>query len=78
MHFRPISSNDLCNALMFGTTTACSAQKCMTKCRRRVPSSFPVRQDTFVLPRTSERRRQPLAGTTGMKRYRTEYPLACR
>ena len=36
MTFRPISSDDLCNALIFGTTTACSAQKCMSKCRRQV------------------------------------------
>ena len=36
MQFRPISSDDLRNALIFGTTTAYSAQTCMDKCQRRV------------------------------------------
>ena len=36
MCFRPISSDDLRNALIFGTTTACSAQTCMSKCQTRV------------------------------------------
>ena len=36
MSFRPISSHDLCNALIFGIVTACSAQTCMSKCQRRV------------------------------------------
>ena len=37
MRFWSISSDDLRNALIFGTTTACFAQTCMSKCQRRVP-----------------------------------------
>ena len=36
MCFRSISSDDLRNALIFGTTTACSVQTCMSKCQTRV------------------------------------------
>ena len=32
---RPISRDDLRNALIFGTTTACSVQTCMSKCQTR-------------------------------------------
>ena len=39
MPFWSISSDDLRNALIFGTTTACFAQTCMSKCQRRVQPS---------------------------------------
>ena len=35
MKFRPISSDDLYNALILGTTMACSAPTCMSKCQSR-------------------------------------------
>ena len=39
MYFRSISSDDLRNALIFGTTTACSVQTCMSKCQTRVEAT---------------------------------------
>ena len=39
MKFRPISSDDLYNALILGTTMACSAPTCMSKCQSRVAQS---------------------------------------
>ena len=54
MKFRPISSDDLYNALILGTTMACSAPTCMSKCQSRVKRTCPFLLEMHNVPHAQQ------------------------